>query len=181
MNEEEKQKSGGVVLQKKHLLIAGIAVLLLLAGGITLGLNWQNWFGKGPDTSHTGGPDIDPGAEDWTGSKLPDKSGSGAAQGIAIPGYPSIGLPANTKDVQVALLNPEGNPCYFTFELVLKDGNESLYTSKLVPPGKAVTNITLSRALESGDYPATIKITTSSLEDQSSMNGANVETVLIVK
>ena len=176
-----EEKTGGIVLQKKHLLIAGITVLLLLAGGITLGLNWQNWFGNKPDASQTGGPEIDPGAADWTGSKLPDKSASGTAQGIAIPGYPSIGLPANTKDVQVALLNPEGNPCYFTFELVLKDGNESLYTSKLVPPGKAVTDITLSRALEPGDYEATIKITTSSLSDQSPMNGANVETVLIVK
>lgn len=179
MNEEKK--TGGIVLQKKHLLIAVIAVLLLLAGGIILGLNWQNWFDGKPDVSQTSSPDIDPDAEDWNDSKPPDKSESGAAKGIAVPGYPSIELPAYTKDVQVALLNPEGNPCYFTFELVLKEGNESLYTSKLVPPGKAVTDISLSRALKPGEYNATIKITTTSLEDQSPMNGANVETVLIVK
>lgn len=55
------------------------------------------------------------------GDALPDKTpeSSGEAVGIKIPGYPSISLPANQQDVEVALLNPEGNPCYFTFELVL--------------------------------------------------------------
>ena len=58
---------------------------------------------------------------------------------------------------------------------------ESLYKSKLVPPGKAITEITMSKALSAGQYEATIKITTTSLEDGSAMNGANVETVLNVK
>lgn len=176
-----EKESKGITLKRGHLIAAAAIVLALMAGGITLGLNWQSWFGGSPETPQTGTPDIDPGAADWNGVKPPDKSESGPAQGIAIPGYPSIGLAAGTKDVRVTLLNPEGNPCYFTFELVLKDTGESLYTSKLVPPGKAVTNITLSRTLEPGDYDATIKITTSSLTDQTAMNGANVETVLIVK
>lgn len=55
--------------------------------------------------------------------------------GIKIPGYPSISLPADKQDAEVALLNPEGNPCYFTFELVLTDTDEVLYTSKQVEPG----------------------------------------------
>ena len=79
------------------------------------------------------------------------------------------------------LFNPEGNPCYFTFELVLKDTNETLYTSKMVEPGKAITNVTLSHGLEKGEYQAVIKISTASLEDGSAMNGANVETTLIVQ
>lgn len=166
----------GITLKRSHLIAAVIVVVVLVAGGITLGLNWQKWFGDKQDTSQA---DIDPGAKDYEGAEPEDEGGT--AKGIAIPGYPSIELPANTKDVQVALLNPEGNPCYFTFEIVLKDGDESLYTSKQVPPGKAVTDITLSRVLEPGEYDATIRITTFSLEDQSPMNGANVETVLIVK
>ena len=64
---------------------------------------------------------------------------------------------------------------------MLKDTSESLYKSKLVPSGKAITEITMSKALSVGQYEATIKITTTSLEDGSAMNGANVETVLIVK
>lgn len=170
------QEKSGITLKRSHLIAAVLVVVVLVAGGITLGLNWNNWFG---DKQLPAQAEIDPGAKDYDGSKPEDKGG--APEGIAIPGYPSIGLPANTTDVQVALLNPEGNPCYFTFELVLKDGDESLYKSKQVPPGKAVTDITLARALEPGEYEATIQITTSSLGDQSPMNGANVETTLIVK
>ena len=173
-----------IVISKKTLIIALIVLLLLIAGVITMALNWNNWFGDIPDdpsSSQTGDLDVDPGADDWNGEKLPDKTDDAPAAGIKIPGYPSITLPKDQETVNVALLNPEGNPCYFTFELVLKDTGETLYKSKLVPPGQAITEITMSKALSAGEYNATIKITTTSLEDGSAMNGANVETVLIVK
>lgn len=177
-------ENNGIVIKKKHIIIGAIIILLLLIGTLVVGLNWNNWFGGDvpdePSSSQTGdGLEIDPDAGDWNGQPIPDKGGEEV--GIKIPGYPSITLPANQQDVTVALLNPEGNPCYFVFELVLKDSGESLYTSKLVPPGQAITQITLARALSAGEYNATIKITTYSTEDQSPMNGANVETVLIVK
>ena len=89
-------------------------------------------------------------------------------EGIRIPGYPRITISADTKDVTMNLQNPEGNPCYFTFEIILTEGEETIYTSKLVEPGKA-------------EYPAVIKITTTSLTDGSAMNGADVETVLIAQ
>ena len=174
-----------IVISKKTLSLSLIVLLLLIAGVVTLALNWNNWFGDaqstGPSSSQNGNLDIDENADDWDGEKLPDKTDDAPAAGIKIPGYPSITLPKDQKTVNVALLNPEGNPCYFTFEIVLKDTGESLYKSKLVPPGKAITEITMSKALSAGQYEATIKITTTSLEDGSAMNGANVETVLIVK
>lgn len=173
-----------IVISKKTLSLSLIVLLLLIVGVVTLALNWNNWFGDvpdGPSSSQTGDLDIDPGADDWDGEKLPDKTDDAPAAGIKIPGYPSITLPKDQKTVNVALLNPEGNPCYFTFEIVLKDTGESLYKSKLVPPGKAITEITMSKALPAGEYDATIKITTTSVADGSAMNGANVETVLIVK
>ena len=173
-----------IVISKKTLIISLIVLLLLIVGVVTLALNWNNWFGDVPDgssSSQTSNLDIDENAGDWNGEKLPDKTDDAPAAGIKIPGYPSITLPKNQNTVNVALLNPEGNPCYFTFEIVLKDTGESLYKSKLVPPGKAITEITMSRALPAGEYDATIKITTTSVADGSAMNGANVETVLIMK
>ena len=173
-----------IVISKKTLIVALIVLLLLVVGAVTVALNWNHWFGSAPDgppSSQTGNLDIDENADDWNGEQLPDKTDDAPAAGIKIPGYPSITLPKDQRTVNVALLNPEGNPCYFTFEIVLKDTDESLYKSKLVPPGKAITEITMSRALSAGEYNATIKITTTSLEDGSAMNGANVETVLIVK
>lgn len=178
--EPQRPRPEGIVVKKRHILMGGIVVILLLAVAVGLGINWNNWFGQGnPAQPRT--MDIDPGASDWTQSSPPDQGGA-SGKGIAIPGYPSISLPAGTKEVQVTLLNPEGNPCYFTFELVLKETGESLYQSKLVPPGKAVTELTLLRGLAAGEYEAIIKITTTSLSDgQTPMNGADVETKLIVE
>ena len=173
-----------IVISKKTLIVALVVLLLLIVGVVTLALNWNNWFSDvpgGPSSSQTGDLDIDPDAGDWNGPQLPDKTDDAPSAGIKIPGYPSITLPKDQETINVALLNPEGNPCYFTFEIVLKDTGESLYKSKLVPPGKAITEITMSRALPAGEYDATIKITTTSVADGSAMNGANVETVLIVK
>ena len=174
-----------IVIEQRFLVMTLVITILLFIGVVIVALNWHTWFGNDvpttPGTSQNGNLDIDENAGDWNGEQLPDKTDDAPAAGIKIPGYPSITLPKDQKTVNVALLNPEGNPCYFTFELVLKDTGESLYKSKLVPPGKAITEITMSRALSAGEYNATIKITTTSLEDGSAMNGANVETVLIVK
>ena len=181
MNKNDSQ----IVISKRTLIIGLAVILLLIIGAMTLAIGWNTWFGDstptGPSSSQNGNPDIDPGAGDWNGAQIPDKTPGEPAAGIKIPGYPSITLPKNKETVNVALINPEGNPCYFTFELILKDTGESLYKSKLVPPGKAITEITMSKALEAGEHNAIIKITTTSLQDGSAMNGANVETVLIVK
>ena len=171
-----------IVISKRTLVIGLAVILIIVVGALTVAIGWNSWFGSTEGPSASGGnPDIDPGAGDWNGAPIPDKTPGEPAEGIKIPGYPSITLPKNKEKVNVALVNPEGNSCYFTFELVLKDTGESLYKSKLVPPGKAITEITMSRALDAGEYDAVIKITTTSVYDGSPMNGANVETVLIVK
>ena len=174
-------KSDSIVIKKNHIVIAVIIILLLIIGGIVLVLNLSSWFGgeEPVPTTQTTTLEVDPNAGQYNGEKPEDKGGD--AKGIKIPGYTSITIPANQKDVTVALLNPEGNPCYFVFELVLKDTDETLYTSKLVPPGQAITSITLSKTLEAGQHNAVIKISTYSLDSQSPMNGANVETIMIAK
>ena len=112
--------------------------------------------------------------------QLPDNK-AGKPEGIRVVGYPRITIQADTEEVTMNLKNPEGNPCYFTFEIVLTQEEETLFTSEPVKPGEAVTNVTLSRALERGEYPAMIRITTTSLTDGTAMNGATVETVLVVQ
>lgn len=181
-NKNEK----GIIIQKKHIIIALIIFLLLLIGNVTVAFNWSNWFSNGDrqqlqtcDDSSVSKSDIDPNANSWSGEQPDDKGGEEA--GIKIPGYPSITIPADTENVTVALLNPEDNPCYFKFQLVLKDTDELLYESKLVPPGDAITEITLLKSLPEGEYDATIKISTLSLDGKTELNGANVETVLIAK
>ena len=189
MEEDKEKNSGnndGIVIKKKHIVIVAIIVLLLLIGGVFAGMNWNNWFGEKKNDKQSSqssqsqtSVDIDPNAGDYTGEKPQDKGG--ASQGIKIPGYPSITIAKDTKNVQMALMNPEGNPCYFMFEIVLKDGNETLYKSNYVEPGKAIYDVTLQKPLAEGEHPAVIKITTLSLDGKNPLNGANVETVLIAK
>ncbi|MDO5422764.1 MAG: hypothetical protein Q4F41_03445 [Eubacteriales bacterium] len=177
---KQETRGQGVTLSRRTLGTLLILVLLLIAGGVILGLNWQNWFGGEEPAASQFTPNLDSDAQDWTGEELEDKS-EGESVGIKIPGYPSITIPADESEVTLSLLNPEGNPCYFTFELVLSDTDEVLYTSQMVAPGQVITDVTLSRALPAGEYNAVIRISTASLEDGSAMNGANVETVLIVQ
>ena len=156
---------------KTNKILIGIIICLIavIIGGaiyFTRGTD-KDKENKTPDSAFE--PNLDSNASE-TASNDGNNEEADKPEGIRIPGYPEMNLE-----------NPAGNPCYFTFELVLKDTNETLYTSKMVEPGKAITNVTLSHGLEKGEYPAVIKISTVSLEDGSAMNGANVETTLIVQ
>ena len=161
-----------------------IVIVVLAAAVVTLAIILGITLSKSPINSGTDPPDtnsgfvIDPNAGD---GKKPVADTPAKADSIQIPGYPSITIAANTPNVIMALLNPEGNPCYFKFEIVLKDTGETIYESQYVPPGKTITDVTLTHGLSEGEHPATIKISTVALDQKTPLNGANVETVLIAK
>ncbi len=175
----------GITLTRKQLVMIAAAVLLLIVGGVVLGLNLSK---KEPEAqpaapqvqaSSKGGIELDPNAGEYTGEKPKDEGG--AAEGIKIPGYPTITIAKDTQDVTMALMNPEGNPCYFKFEIVLKDSEETIFESKYVSPGDCIYDVHLGKPLPEGEHPATIKISTIALDGETPLNGANVETVLIAK
>ncbi len=191
MNKQEQDTGNqqtGIIIQKKQLVLFGVVFAAVLAGGVAVAFNWNNWFGKEPVTSaaeetaaeESKSPlELDPNAGNWDG-KMPQETAPEDV-GIKIPGYPSIDIQADSENVMLPLMNPEGNPCYFHFTVVLNDTQEVLYESKYVPPGQAITDVTLSRALPAGEYTATIQISTLSLDGETPLNGANVETVLVAK
>ena len=152
--------------QRWHLVVIALSLVALIAGGVLLGMYLV------PQT------EIDRDAVDypWT---PPD--GSGNAGEIALPGYEKIRLPANTQKVGIVLPNPTGNPCHFRFTMILSETGEILYRSGLIPPGMAVTEITLTRALEVGNYKLTIQIEATDVNDGAPMNGANMQVDLEVK
>ena len=157
----DNRKKGEVTLKRGTLLTLILVILVLLC------LVFFLFFNK---------KDIDSNI-----SNIEDKQIENQSASIRIPGYSSISIPKDKEDVQIALINPSGNPCYFVYELVLMDNEESLYKSKHIPPGKMIKDVRLNRALKEGEYRASVRITTTSLSDNSPMNGANVETLLIVK
>lgn len=178
MKEEKKE---GVTISKKGLAAIVLVALLLIAGGITVGLNWNNWFGeKPPVVQH---PDLDDGAVDWQGeqSKEQPKTPDGQA-GIAIPGYKEIRLKADTLEQSVNLYNPEGNDCYFVMSLILPDGTE-IWKSKMVPPGKGLYTITLNQTVAAGTYEnSVLKYECYKQNDElTALNGSEVKLTLEVE
>ena len=173
------------ISEKNRKLILIMLAVIMVCAAFVMGLMIKSCTGEqasinaSADKTAEYRADVDPDAESPDNNSSVGKNDS-KSRGIRIPGYPSIRIPCDTTEIKTSLLNPEGNPCYFVFELVLSDTDEVLYRSKQVPPGKAINNITLSRPLKKGEYDAVIKISTFSLENGGAMNGANVRTKLIV-
>lgn len=129
-------------------------------------------------------PERDPNA----GEYVEPKKDNAAQKGISIPGWNSISIPRNKKEVTVDLYNPEANEgqYHLTFELRLPDdseqGYEVLYKSGLVDPGLHIQNITLSRELDAGVYDAMIHVQPYRMDEQkTATNNADMQTKLIVE
>ena len=130
------------------------------------------------------GLQVDPNAGEYV---EPEKEET-PSRGVAIPGWGSITIPANTKTVQVKFDNPDANKdaYYLTFELRLANssekGYEVLYKSQLVPPGQCIQNIELSRALVAGEYDAVVHVQPYKMDEaKTPTNNADMKTKLIVK
>lgn len=110
-----------------------------------------------------------------------DQEGS-VADGIQIPGYKSITIPAGAKDVSVELMNPEENQVYFQISFYLPDTEETIYTSRMIKPGQHLYEITLDKEMAAGEYPLTVRYDTFSADEaMTPRNGAEVNCTLIVE
>ena len=179
----EKKRSGKkkwVVLLLVLLLIA-VAGVFVISGGLTL-----IFPGLAPGSGSSplgGGLVIDPNAGDYVAPEAPKQE-----QGVAIPGWGSMTIPANTQVLDmVDFHNPIANDglYYLTFKFCLLNANgeisEVLWESQAVPPGKHIQKITMSRGLPAGTYDAVVHVQPYRMSDQSPTNSANMRTTLIVK
>ncbi len=160
----------------KAIAIVSCCAALAAAAALILHSNWDRWF-NGAQQQAGIVMRLDRDAEEWDFSGL---SGGNESAGIKIPGYEVIRFPKGTRNVELPLVNPEENNCYFAFELILDSTGEQLYESDLVEPGKAVSKITLCRALDEGEYEVTIRVKPYDIENMAALNGANVRARLYV-
>lgn len=171
-------------------IIVTVAACVVFFGGIiVVGLIYRNNVAApdDPTTSVNGGEKgdsdklaVDPSAGEYVAPAAKENDGGG---GIAIPGWGYISIPANETEIDVDFPNPEANDgkYYLSFELRLKDSGEVLYTSGLVPPGKTIQRITLSRGLDEGTHKAVIHVQPYKMdEEQTPTNNADMETDLVV-
>ena len=107
---------------------------------------------------------------------------------VAIPGWGSITIPADTDEIAVDFYNPEKNAgfCYLTFELRLLASSEQsyevLYTSQLIEPGMHVKTAKLSHGLAAGAYDAVIHVQPYRMDGNlTPTNNADMQTVLKVE
>ena len=181
--ESKKKKSGKkkwVILLLLLLLITAAGVFVI-SGGLTL-----IFPGLAPGSGSSplgGGLVIDPNAGDYVAPEAPKQE-----QGVAIPGWGSMTIPANTQVLDmVDFYNPELNEglYYLTFKFGLINSNgeitEVLWQSQAVPPGKHIQKITMSRGLPAGTYDAVVHVQPYRMSDETPTNSANMRTTLIVK
>ena len=104
----------------------------------------------------------------------------GSGENIAIPGYEKLDFVSGKTAQAVNLKNPAENACTFVLTLTMEDG-ETLWTGKALSPGEAFTRITLEKALDAGEYPATLHYDCYTIEDNRPLNGAEIELIIEVK
>ncbi len=102
---------------------------------------------------------------------------------ITLPGWGTIYISADTTNITegIDFYNPEANKNYYYLTFELKIGNESLYKSGLVPPGKHIQKITLSRPLKAGEYEASVFMQPYKYDKTTPTNNGVVKVKLIVK
>lgn len=185
MNQDnlESKEPGGKMKRFQGLRRRFPVILLsvvVLGAGVWIGKNLQ----KEPGDVPSGGVMLDANAGTYEEPEKKDDS----TPGVAIPGWGSLTLPANTTDVPVDFYNPEENQdlYYLTFEVRLPDaserGYEVLYESGLVAPGLHIQNIQLAHGLDAGTYNAVIHVQPYRIDEaKTPTNNADMNTELIIQ
>ena len=174
--------------KRMQMLIALLAVVVL---AVVAALVWKYAQPEAiPAATATPAPtvelQIDPNA-----GELVTPTPAPTEPGVAIPGWGSITLPAGVTEAATTLKNPEANEgwYYLTFEMRLptvdeETGEESyevLFTTGLIPPGQYCNQVTLTRALEPGEYNVILHVQPYRMSDKTPTNNADTETLLIVE
>ena len=177
--------------KKRMQLLIALAVVVVLA--VAAMLIWQSTQPTpAPASVPTVSPtftvelEIDPNA-----GELVTPTPAPTEPGVAIPGWGSITLPAGVTEAATTLKNPDANAdwYYLTFEIRLptvdeETGEESyevLFTTGLIPPGQYCNQVTLTRALEPGEYNVILYVQPYRMSDKTPTNNADMETLLIVE
>ena len=192
-NSEGRSPRRRATSKRKLLLIALLVVLMLAA--VAAALIWKNAQPEAtPTATSTPTATPVPTAElkiDPNAGALITPTPAPTEPGVAIPGWGSITLPAGVTEAATTLKNPEANEgwYYLTFEMRLptvdeETGEESyevLFTTGLIPPGQYCNQVTLTRALEPGEYNVILHVQPYRMSDKTPTNNADTETVLIVE
>ena len=100
---------------------------------------------------------------------------------LMIPGYDKVTVSAGDTNLKMPLINPDGNPCFLTFEIILSDTGETLYTSDMVAPRARVEGFTAAKAFEEGEYEAVMVIRSYEPGDRAAVNVIHAEFMIVAE
>lgn len=143
-------------------------LILIFLAGIVLGTMWYLNREPGPNLDDTavaykfeGLVNTDP-----TSTMIP------MIDNIEVYGGPHV---------EQALINPEGNTCYFIYSITLDDTGEEIYRSDLIEPGKAIVGFDLTDTPAAGSYNVTINVEARDIDDyEQEVNGGQIQAVMTI-
>ncbi len=100
---------------------------------------------------------------------------------LSIFGIKEIEIKEGSTLAEFYYLNPEQNAdkYFIQVSIYLKENNELIYRSDLIPPGKGINSARLSRSFEEGKYPAILHVQGYRMQDFSSAKAADLDIVII--
>ena len=101
---------------------------------------------------------------------------------LSVYGIKEIKIKEGSDKAELYYINPEQNAdkYYIVVSIKLKGSGEVIYSSDLIPPGKGLYSIELSRSFKSGTYDAVFHIQSYKMNDLSSAKAADLEIQIIV-
>lgn len=156
-------------LKTKKIWIAGAI------GFIVIMLSIGGFFFAGKNTL-SGGMKIEKNTIEWN----QDMESSEKNADIQIPYYSDIYMENGNDFIDMMLVNPKENECYFTYTFILSETGEEIYQSDLIEPGRALEEVKLNKKMETGKYKLDIRVDTYSMKEQNALNNAIVSTNLVV-
>ncbi|MCI6733348.1 MAG: hypothetical protein MR487_13720 [Lachnospiraceae bacterium] len=148
-----------------------IGIIIAIVMMVTVG----GFFLAGRDTL-SGGMKIEKNTVEWN----QDLENTDESAAIQIPYYSDIYMEGDTDSIDMILVNPKENECYFTYTFILKETSEEIYQSDLIESGRALEKVKLNQKMDRGTYKLDIRIDTYSIAEQTPLNNAIVSTNLIV-
>jgi len=170
--------------KKMVLLCSSLPVILILLMLLFLFCRSRSTDGPSAQPTPTVSPSPRPSLQiDPNAGALVTPTPAPTVPNVAIPGWGRMTIPYGEKEVATTMKNPDSNEgwYYITFELRLKETDEVLFTTGLIPPGQYCNRVTLNFLLEPGEYPAVVRVQPYRMSDQSPTNNADIETVLVVE
>lgn len=170
-NEEEmvKEKKGSNQNKNKRMWMIGGIIFVIIAAAFAAGFLLKD------RTSSSKGLKVAKNTIEWD----QEMTSGNENEDIQIPYYSDIYMEKESDRIDMTLINPKENDCYFVYVFILKETGEEIYRSDLIGPGKALEEVKLNQTIKDGTYEMEIRVDTYTMKDQEKLNNAIISTRLI--